>query len=126
MWNPEITDGNMPFASITTSNPVNTLYNGFSFPSEQYARLQGGRENSNNVTSQLTWTPTSRMIATFRYGRFFLNQKAGNYALANEPRFVCGGSQAAYDTIADGLSGRAQIPEPLHQFHHHPRHLDQK
>jgi carboxypeptidase family protein/TonB-dependent receptor-like protein len=102
LWNPEITDGNLPFDNITTSIPVPTLYNGFSFPSEQYARLRGGRENSNNITSQLTYTPTDRMVATFRYGRFFLNQKAGNYALANEPRFVCSGSQAAYNTIQTG------------------------
>ncbi|MCG3159830.1 MAG: hypothetical protein JMDDDDMK_00850 [Acidobacteria bacterium] len=105
LWNPEATDGNLPFASITTSNPVNVVYNGFSYPSEQYARLQGGRENSNIFTGQLVYTPTSKMVATFRYGRVFLNQKAGNYALANEPRFVCGGSQTAYNTIQTGCPG---------------------
>lgn len=105
LWNPEATSGGIPFGNITTSNPVNTTYNGFSYPSEQYARLQGGRENSNIFTSQLTYTPTGKMVATFRYGRVFLNQKAGNYALANEPRFVCGGQQSAYDTIQTGCPG---------------------
>ncbi len=105
LWNPEITDGNIPFASVTTSNPVNVTYAGFSFPSEQYARLQGGRINSNNIASQLSWTPTSKLVATFRYGRAFQNQKGGNYALANEPRYVCSGSQSAYDTIATGCPG---------------------
>jgi hypothetical protein len=105
MWNPVATDGNIPFASITTSNPVNTVYDGFSFPSDQYARLQGGRENSNNVTTQILWTVSSKLIATFRYGRLFQNQKAGNYALANEPRYVCSGSQTAYDTIVTGCPG---------------------
>lgn len=105
LWNPQITDGNIPFASLTTSNPVNVTYAGVSYPSDQYARLQGGRENSNNFTSQLVWTPSGKLVATFRYGRAFLNQKAGNYALANEPRYVCGGSQAAYDTIATGCPG---------------------
>ncbi len=105
LWNPEITDGNIPFANITTSNPVNVTYAGVSYPSEQYARLQGGRINSNNFTSQLAWTPSSKFIATFRYGRAFQNQKGGNYALANEPRYVCSGSQAAYDTIATGCPG---------------------
>ncbi|MGH9768793.1 MAG: carboxypeptidase regulatory-like domain-containing protein [Blastocatellia bacterium] len=105
LWNPESTDGNLPFANITTSNPVNVVYNGVSYPSEQYARLQGGRENSNILTSQLTYTPTGRMVATFRYGRVFLNQKAGNYALANEPRYRCLGAQSAYNTIATGCPG---------------------
>jgi Carboxypeptidase regulatory-like domain/TonB-dependent Receptor Plug Domain len=105
LWNPNHVDGNLPYANITTSNPVNVVYNNFSYPSEQYARLQGGRENSNNFTSQLIWTASSKMVATFRYGRMFLNQKSGNYALANEPRFVCSGEQAAYGTIATGCPG---------------------
>src|SRR5262245_16960778 len=88
LWNPEITDGNLPFDSITTSNPVNVNYAGFSYPSDQYARLQGGRVNSNNITSQLAWTPTGKLVATFRYGRAFQNQKAGSYALSAVPRFV--------------------------------------
>ncbi len=102
LWNPEATDGALPFASITTSIPVNTTYAGFSYPSEQYARLQGGRVSSNNITSQLVWTPTSKLVATFRYGRAFQNQKAGNYALANEPRYVCGGAATAYDQYQTG------------------------
>lgn len=105
LWNPEITDGNLPFDSITTSNPVNVTYAGFSFPSDQYARLRGGRINSNNITSQLSWTPSSKLVATFRYGRAFQNQKDGNYALANEPRLRCQGSEAAYGTIATGCPG---------------------
>jgi hypothetical protein len=105
LWNPESTDGALPFANITTAIPVNVTYNGFSYPSEQYTRLQGGRENSNLFTGQLTYTPTSKMVATFRYGRVFLNQKAGNYALANEPRYVCSGAQSAYATIATGCPG---------------------
>jgi hypothetical protein len=105
LWNPEATDGNLPFDSITTSNPVNVTYAGFSFPSDQYARLQGGRINSNNIASQLSWTPTSKIVAAFRYGRAFQNQKGGNYALANAPRFVCAGAQAAYATIVTGCPG---------------------
>src|SRR5215813_3957039 len=105
LWNPDITDGNIPFSSITTSNPVNVTYAGVSYPSDKYAQLQGGRINSNNITSQLSWTPSSKLVATFRYGRAFQNQKGGNYALANEPRYVCGGSQSAYDTIATGCPG---------------------
>lgn len=105
LWNPEATDGNIPFDSITTSNPVNVTYAGFSYPSDQYARLQGGRINSNNIASQLAWTPSSKIVATFRYGRAFQNQKGGNYALSNIPRYVCSGSQSAYATISTACPG---------------------
>lgn len=105
LWNPEVTTGNIPFAGITTSNPVNVTYAGFSYPSEQYAALQGGRTSSNNYTGQLVWTPSNKIVSTFRYGRAFQNQKAGNYALANEPRYVCSGSQTAYSSIATGCPG---------------------
>ena len=105
LWNPQVTDGNLPYASITTSNPVNVTYAGFSYPSDQYARLQGGRINSNNFTGSLVYTPTSKLVATFRYGRAFQNEKSGNYALANETRYICQGAQTAYGTIATGCPG---------------------
>ncbi len=105
LWNPQITDGNIPFASITTSIPTNTTYAGTSYASGDYEPLRGGRTSSNNFTSQAVWTPTSKLVATFRYGRAFQNEKAGNYALANEPRFVCSGNAAAYTTIATGCPG---------------------
>ena len=105
LWNPEITDGDIPFESITTSNPVNVNYAGFSFPSDQYSRLRGGRTSSNNVTSQLAWTPSGKMVATFRYGRAFQNQKGDNYGLSAVPRSRCLGSQSAYSTIATGCPG---------------------
>ena len=84
---------------------MNVTYDGFSYPSDQYAALQGGRNSSNNFTGQLLWTPTSKIVGTFRYGRAFQNQKAGNYALANEPRYICSGSQTAYGSIATGCPG---------------------
>ena len=84
---------------------MNITYAGISYPSEQYAALQGGRTNSNNFTGQLVWTPGNKIVSAFRYGRAFQNQKAGNYALANEPRYVCSGSQSAYSTIATGCPG---------------------
>jgi hypothetical protein len=105
LWNPSVTEGNTPFAAISTSNPVNTVYGGVSYPSGEYAKLQGGRTNANTFSSQLTWTPTSKLVVNGRYGRSFLNEKAGNYALPNEPRYVCGGDQTAYGTIATNCPG---------------------
>ena len=104
LWNPLVTDGNLPFASITTSIPVNTTYAGTSYASRDYEALRGGRNSSNNVTGQLVWTPTSKIVGTFRYGRAFQNEKGGNYALANEPRYSCQGAAAAYATTATGCA----------------------
>ncbi|MBS1790527.1 MAG: TonB-dependent receptor [Acidobacteria bacterium] len=105
LWNPQINDGTLPFGSITTSNPVAIAYAGSNFPSEQYYRLTGGRVSSNNFTGQLTWTPTSKLVATFRYGRAFQNEKGNNYAIADQVRYTCGGSAGAYPTIQTGCPG---------------------
>jgi len=105
LWNPVSRRGNVPFAAITTSNPVNTTYNNISYPSGEYARLQGGRATSNNFTTHVDWNPTSRIVATFRYGRAFQNEKSGQYAATPETRYSCGGSSGAYATIATGCPG---------------------
>lgn len=98
LWNPNVVVGGIPFAGITTGNPVNTTYAGISYPSGEYAKLQGGRTSSNTFNSSLSYTPTSRFIINARFGRTFQNEKGGNYALANEPRYICGGSSASYST----------------------------
>ena len=105
LWNPSVTDGAAPFASITTANPVNTTYNNISYPSGEYTKLQGGRTNSNTFGSSVSYTPTSKLLINARYGRSFLNEKGTPYALANEPRYICGGSASAYTTIATGCPG---------------------
>ena len=117
LWNPIVTTGNIPFDSLTTSNPVNVPFNGQSLPSAQYYALRGGRTPSNNVTGQVIYTPTANLVATFRYGRSFLNQRGGNnalpgnnptpgnYAILNTVRFRCQGLQGAYETIATGCPG---------------------
>jgi carboxypeptidase family protein/TonB-dependent receptor-like protein len=105
VWNPQVTDGTIPFDSIATNNPVATMYGGKLYPSDQYFALTGGRINSNNVNGQLVYTPNGRTVVTFRYGREFLNERGNNYALNNETRFRCLGSQAAYGTTSTGCPG---------------------
>lgn len=105
LWNPTVTEGIIPFTAITTLNPVNTTFNGQSLPSGQYNSIRGGRTNSNNFTSQVVYTPFNKLLINLRYGRSFLNEKNGNYALPNEVRYVCSGSQTAYATIATGCPG---------------------
>jgi len=46
-----------------------------------FQNQQGGRQNSQNVTGQLTWTPTSRLLVVARGGYSFLNDVIGSYGL---------------------------------------------
>lgn len=105
LWNPVVTSGGIPFASVTTSNPVNVLLNGQSLPSQQYYALQGGRQPSNNLTGQAIYTPTNNMVATFRYARAFLNERGANYAIPNTVRYRCQGLQGVYGSTATGCPG---------------------
>lgn len=102
LWNPVVTDGNIPYAAITTSVPTSTTLAGVTYNSQNYSALQGGRTNSNNVTTQVIYTPTNNLVTTFRYGRAFLNEKSGNYAIPNQVRYRCGGAATAYTTVATG------------------------
>jgi hypothetical protein len=105
LWNPQITHGNIPFANITTSPPVATAYGVGLWDSQAYASIRGGRTSSNNLTTHAEWTPTNNLIVTGRYGRAFQNEKAGNYAIPEGVRFVCGGSSDAYAKIVTGCPG---------------------
>jgi hypothetical protein len=107
LWNPVITDGpnTFPFASITTGNPVDIFYNGVNIPSGEFYKLQGGRTNSNNLTGQAIYTPTSKLVVSFRYGRAFLNEKNGNYAIPRVVRYRCQGVQTAYSSVTTGCPG---------------------
>ena len=105
LWNPQITHGVLPFANITTSQPVATSYGGGLWSSHDYASIRGGRTSSHNFTSHLEWTPTNRVIVTARYGQAFQNEKAGNYAIPEGVRSICSGSATAYATIVTGCPG---------------------
>jgi hypothetical protein len=105
LWNPQINDGTIPFNSITTNNPVNINYGGNSYSSVDYYSLTGGRLNSNNFNGQLVYTISPRMVAAFRYGREFLNEKGNNYWIPDETRSRCLGSQSAYTRITTGCPG---------------------
>ena len=57
---------------------------------------QGGRQNSNNITGQAVWTPTSKLVISGRVSRGFLNEKLASYFVPDTIRTVCqnGGSAA--------------------------------
>jgi hypothetical protein len=74
---------------------------------------EGGRQNSQNVTGQLTFTPNSKMVVTARGGYSFLNEKIGSYGVPNivgsERIFISGLSQTP-PPEAGGVRGSANRP----------------
>ncbi len=54
-----------------------------------FLRQQGGRQNSNSVNGQATYTLTNNIILNFRAGRSFLNEKLASYGLPRSVRYLC-------------------------------------
>ena len=96
LWNPISQLGNPP-----AQNPFGTVPS-LTFPGQglrtgpDFADFQGGRQNSNNTTGSIAWTPTEKLVVTARGGYSFLNEKLGNYGIPN----VAGGAITRYLTSA--------------------------
>ncbi len=97
-WNPIVDQGALPFTNaFNTGNislggapavvdygpPFGTL------KGSEFTNRQGGRQNSNNVTSQAIWSPTSNLVFSGRFSRGFLNEKLGNYFVPQGSRVRC-------------------------------------
>ncbi len=108
LWNPSVFEGQIPLSGISVGGtPSSSFINGGTLSGPDLARLQGGRTNSNTFTSQAVWTPTQKVVASFRYGRGFLNERgSGSYGIPNETRFICSGlaSSAAYTSGSAGCA----------------------
>ncbi|MDQ4122352.1 MAG: TonB-dependent receptor [Acidobacteriota bacterium] len=91
-WNPIIDEGALPHATANFGGvPVSTNFGGNigTLTGRQLTDRQGGRQNSNNVTGQAVWTPTSNLVVSGRFSRGFLNQKLGNYFVPSAARYRC-------------------------------------
>ncbi|MGI8641977.1 MAG: carboxypeptidase regulatory-like domain-containing protein [Pyrinomonadaceae bacterium] len=92
LYNPIVDKGALPgfnsgLTNFSTVNPFGPLFN-----QEQLLNNQGGRQNSNSVNGQATYTPTNNLVLNFRAGRSFLNEKLGSYGIPNAVRYVCSAS----------------------------------
>ena len=81
----------------------------------QLLRQEGGRQNSQNVTGQLTWTPTAKMVIAARGGYSFLNEKLGSYGVPNiigQARIFCSaaGNRLAIPAEAGCVTGQQNRP----------------
>lgn len=100
-YSPQREHGQIP--SYTTAAP----------PSNDYSQL-GGRVAANNVTGSGTWTPTTKLVISGRFGRNYLNEKDSSYGVPAGPRIRClnGGSPAgvpATDPCASGFNSTSDI-----------------
>ncbi len=103
-WNPIERDGELPLRSdALTGTPFN----------EASEAALGGRQNSQNVTGQLTWTPTSNLVLTARGGYSFLNEKIGSYGVSNivgQTRIFISGLSLVPPASAGGQRGSFTLP----------------
>lgn len=93
-WNPIIQDGVLPAGQISIGGaPPSVNFGGSigTLTGSQLTDRQGGRQNANNVTFSAVYTPTSRLVTSFRYSRGFLNEKLNTYFVPRTTRFICAG-----------------------------------
>jgi hypothetical protein len=91
-WNPIIDEGALPFGTMSFGGVVPSVDFGGTvgrLTGRQLTDRQGGRQNSNNVTFQGVYTPTSNLVVTGRFSRGFLNEKLGNYFVPPGIRINC-------------------------------------
>ena len=93
LWNPIIDEGSLPFGTLSFSgNSIPTVNFGGSIGTLTGRALtdrQGGRQNSNLVTTSGVYTPTSNLVIGGRFSRGYLNQKLGNYFVPAGLQIVC-------------------------------------
>jgi hypothetical protein len=104
LWNPVIREGVLPFTpefGLGGVGGTGALSFGGSDPAINFGgsigtlggsnlrRLQGGRDNSNNVTAQAVYTPLANLVTSFRYSRGFLNERGDNYFVPSGNTYSC-------------------------------------
>jgi Outer membrane receptor for ferrienterochelin and colicins len=112
LWNPIVDQGSIPSYSV----PNNTVSFGGSLPTTNFGGSigtltgraltdqQGGRQSSNNITSQAVYTPTSNLVISGRFSRGFLNEKLGNYFVPPGARIVCAVGSTLPGACATGFA----------------------
>lgn len=118
LWNPVIQRGVVPttsFSNVSTAaigfgNVPTAVYPGIgTLRGAQFREKQGGRQTSNLVNFDGTYTPTSSLYFTGRYSRGFLNEKNGNYFLpTTNPGVTCSQTNAQF-TCATVSSGSITV-----------------
>jgi hypothetical protein len=92
-YNPISVEGDIPtFLSALDVVPTNGLPGAAALRGAAFVNQTGGRQNSQSVTGQIQWFPTSNFSMSARGGHYFLNEKLGSYGLGDvgaNPRITC-------------------------------------
>ena len=91
-WNPIVQSGVLPAGQISLGGVIPSVNFGGAtgvLTGNGLTNKQGGRQNSANVSTQAVWSPTSSLIASFRFSRGFLNEKLNSYFIPQQTRFRC-------------------------------------
>jgi hypothetical protein len=111
LWNPQITEGLLPFGSNASGSASTAVFGG-SDPAVNFGgsigtlggselrRLQGGRNNANNLTGQGVYSITDKVVVSGRFSRGFLNQRGNNYFVPSGNQYIC----------TEGNSGSTTFP----------------
>lgn len=89
LWNPFIRSGDT-YGTLVINGTTPTQY-GYSQTGPDLARLKGGRNNSNIINNQVSYTPTNWLAFSGRYGYGFENSKPDAYASTSGPIIQCAG-----------------------------------
>lgn len=109
-WNPIVDRRPLLGGSYVNGSPGTATLGGQFYQGSGLAQRQGGRQNSSNFRAEGTWTPTSNLIALFRYTRGFQNQKLASYGIATtDPFLICQSVPAAYAAQAGCTQGFSNI-----------------
>lgn len=116
-YNPYREEGVFPHNQISLGNsPPSANFGGSTGLLSGYdlTSIQGGEQKAYNFSVGGTWTPTSRMVASVRAARGYLNELLNSDGIPQITRFRCvggqgpasAGCQAGFDSLPSGNSQR--------------------
>ncbi|MBL8123116.1 MAG: carboxypeptidase regulatory-like domain-containing protein [Blastocatellia bacterium] len=89
-WNPIIDKGALGAGTVSLGGALPfATFGSTTLTGNQLTDVQGGRQNSNNITAQAVWTPTSKLVISGRFSRGFLNERLAAYMVPRQTRFRC-------------------------------------
>jgi hypothetical protein len=103
LWNPIKQEGVLPATTEGLGGSPQSVNFGGSIGTLSGPNLlgrQGGRQNANAFNTQATWNPNNFLVANFRYGRSFLNEKLNSYFLPKTTRYICSAVPGGFVTPA--------------------------
>lgn len=94
-WSPIAQKGVLPAFTDALGAPPQATIGGQTLVGPDFLRQQGGRQNANDVSGKVDWTPTSKLVISARAGRSFLNEKLNSYGIPRQTRYICNAASSA-------------------------------